>query len=62
MLFVAEIECDNEAFESSRPIEVARILRDLADRIANSSPDTLNFGLRDINGNQVGAAEFFPER
>jgi hypothetical protein len=61
MLFVAEIECDNAAFESNRPGEVARILRELADKIADSSENTLNFGLRDINGNQVGAAEFFPE-
>ncbi len=62
MLFVAEIECDNEAFESNRAVEVARILHDLADKIALSPADTLNFGLRDINGNQVGAAEFFPDR
>jgi hypothetical protein len=62
MLFVAEIECDNAAFEDNRAAEVARILRELADKIALSSPDALNFGLRDVNGNQVGAAEFFPER
>jgi hypothetical protein len=62
MLFVAEIECDNAAFEDNRAAEVARILRELADRVVDSSPDTLNFGLRDFNGNLVGAAEFFPER
>jgi hypothetical protein len=61
MLFVAEIECDNDTFEDNRAAEVARILRELADKIA-ASPDVLNFGLRDFNGNLVGAAELFPER
>lgn len=61
MLFVAEIECDNDTFEDNRAAEVARILRELADKIA-ASPDTLNYGLRDANGNMVGGAEFFPEQ
>lgn len=61
MLFVAEIECVNDTFEDNHAAEVAKILRELADKIA-ASPDTLNYGLRDSNGNMVGGAEFFPER
>ena len=61
MLFVLEIECDNDAFEN-RQAEVARILIAAADKIVSSPEDTLNFGLRDVNGNMVGAAEFFTEK
>ena len=61
MLFVLEIECDNATFEPNHAAEVARILNELAGKI-EASPDTLNYGLRDFNGNLVGGAEFFPER
>ena len=62
MLFVLEIECDNAAFESNRNTEVSRILNELAENISSKSDTILNFGLRDVNGNLVGAAEFFPDR
>jgi hypothetical protein len=54
--FVAEIETDNAAFEDgNRNLEVARILRVLAEQIENGSDGVT---LRDINGNRVGFAEF----
>ena len=61
MLFVLEIECDNAAFEN-RNAEVSRILNELVYKLTIEPEDTLNFGLRDVNGNLVGGAEFFPDR
>lgn len=47
-----EIDLGNAAFEGdNRPVEVARILRALADRIDTGATDGL---LHDINGNRVG--------
>lgn len=47
------IETDNAAFDDgNRDNEVARILREAADRIENGSQD--DFGLYDFNGNKVG--------
>lgn len=46
-----EFTTDNAAFEDDRAVEIARILRDLADKILlgrTSGP------IRDINGNRVG--------
>lgn len=62
MLFVLEIECDNAAFESNRNTEVSRILNELVAKLTVEPDTTLNYGLRDVNGNLVGAAEFFPDR
>jgi hypothetical protein len=62
MLFVLEIECDNAAFETNRNVEVSRILYELVSKLTSEPEDTLNFGLRNSNGNLVGAAEFFPDR
>lgn len=62
MLFVLEIECDNAAFESNRNVEVSRILNELVYKLTIEPDTTLNYGLRDTNGNLVGAAEFFPDR
>ena len=44
----------NAAFEEDKNAEIARILRDLADKIEN---DNIPVKLRDINGNTVGEVE-----
>lgn len=50
--FEAELVLDNAAFEGdNRAPAVARILRDLADRIETGATDGSLF---DINGNRVG--------
>lgn len=52
-----EIACDNAAFEDNRNAELARILRKLADQIAeepSTHPYDLERSLRDANGNKVG--------
>lgn len=52
------IDVDNDAFASgNRGVEVARILRDLADAAENGN-SSFNQKLRDINGNRVGYAEY----
>lgn len=64
MRFMLEIDCDNAAFGSTdltadgiseRNAEVARILREAADRIEGGA---LAVKLRDVNGNTVGQAGF----
>lgn len=57
MQFDLSIDCDNEAFTDDPTAEVARILRNLADRLTGASPDE-DYPLRDVNGNRVGKAEF----
>lgn len=57
MTFKVSIEMDNAAFEESSGVEVARILRSVADAI--DEQDVLpgfEMNLRDINGNKVGKA------
>lgn len=50
-----KIVMDNAAFEDSGGTELARILRDLADKSENSCLDAIkNSGVYDINGNKVG--------
>jgi hypothetical protein len=54
------IETDNAAFEDSPGAELARILREVADKLARHSevqPGD-SFKLRDLNGNTVGKADF----
>ena len=46
-----DIQCDNAAFEDNPEQEVARILKELAERIAYGLSDR---NLKDINGNTVG--------
>ena len=49
------LDTTNAAFEDNCPIEVARILRDLAARIENGLGSGLDRGtLLDSNGNAVG--------
>lgn len=53
-MFTLRIETDNEAFTDSPKAEIARILRETADRL--ESGRYVN-KLRDLNGNTVGSAE-----
>lgn len=54
--FHLSIEIDNAAFQDNNaPHEIARILREAADKIADGQ--TLG-KLRDINGNTVGAFNY----
>lgn len=51
------IRTKNAAFENHKSSEVARILRDLADRLDNADltyPQLDGTLLRDLNGNTVG--------
>jgi hypothetical protein len=62
MAISIKVKTDNAAFEDSPCAEVARILRDLADKLENFAPrgglpkEPCN--LRDINGNTVGHIKF----
>lgn len=50
-----EINCDNDAFGDTPGIEVANILRDIADRVEEGATAGSGF---DINGNTVGQYAF----
>lgn len=53
------IGLDNSAFEPQAGAEIARILRELAEKFeAGSDGGRGNRVIRDINGNRVGRAEF----
>lgn len=55
-MFKLEIETDNAAFEDGAELEIARILRNVAERLEYL--DGLREGnARDINGNRVGRWE-----
>lgn len=49
-----QIDMDNDAFESSRGEEAARILRQIAQRLEEPYASEGSFFVRDINGNRVG--------
>lgn len=53
------IACDNAAFEDDPGAEVARILHNLAERIANYGPIAPGdfWAIKDANGNKVGVAK-----
>lgn len=50
------IASDNAAFDPDPGAELARILRNLADRIETGTPG--RFTLHDVNGNRVGNASW----
>lgn len=55
--FKLNIELGNAAFDDGNEhAEVARILRELAQRMDYNEKDF--YALSDVNGNRVGAAEF----
>ena len=57
-----KLDCGNAAFGDddvmTRGAEVARILRETADRVEHGS---LGGNLFDMNGNRVGAHRFYPD-
>ncbi len=58
-VFKLEIECENDAFQHGEcPMEVARILKDLANYILRCNTEVTGINLRDLNGNTVGQASF----
>lgn len=54
-MFRIEIDTGNAAFEDVPGYEVARILRDLAERLTDAS--TGEGAVMDVNGNEVGTWE-----
>lgn len=57
MKAVIKVQMDNAAFdeEEGKTVELARILRKLADRLEEEMPDYfVGHSLYDTNGNQVG--------
>lgn len=59
-VFRLEIECENAAFDANPLPEIARILREAADRVDRASAAAGN--LRDSNGNKVGRFELADEQ
>lgn len=56
-MFTVSISTNGAAFEGNTEQEIARILRELAEKIEREGcPDVDNYPLRDTNGNKVGAA------
>lgn len=53
--FTLSINTSNAAFDDYEAHEVARILRELAQRLENNGMES-EIILRDINGNKVGTA------
>ena len=52
-LIQIEIRTENAAFDGQPELEIARILRLLADKIESTGLE--DYSLRDINGNTVGS-------
>ena len=58
-MFNFEINTDHDAFQDDNAHqEIARILRDLADKVEQSEFGVHNAKLRDINGNVVGCVKW----
>lgn len=57
-MFKLHFETDNEAFTDEASSEVARILRDLADKIEGPAGRFYSAPVRDINGNRIGSVDF----
>lgn len=60
MRYTIEIDTDNAAFEHQSGTEIARILRQLADRCGVYTEYPAVGSLRDLNGNIVGSALYGP--
>jgi hypothetical protein len=59
--FHVHMSTGNAAFEEDRPAEIARLLRELADRVVDRGPGPTGIlRLMDINGNRVGYATDSP--
>lgn len=51
MKFTLSFDCENAAFSDDAALEIARILREIANRVENG---TSGGTIRDINGNLIG--------
>jgi hypothetical protein len=60
MKVLIDIDCSNAAFEDFPDAEVARILREAADKVSGPKKVGDSFALRDINGNTVGSLRLVP--
>lgn len=60
-MFKLEFETGNAAFDDMPEIEVARILRQIADRIEGPAGRFYDAPVRDINGNRIGSVYFDAE-
>ena len=61
MRFEIYIHTDNAAFDNPPNVEVARILREVANSLDAGEDFHFYETLRDINGNDVGRAKFIEE-
>jgi hypothetical protein len=52
--FVLTINCENDAFQPDPTMELERLLRDIADRIAMGDVISTYRTIYDANGNDVG--------
>ena len=58
MSVAIRIKTDNAAFDGCRGYELARILRELAERLCFiAETGAVNFSMRDANGNTVGTCK-----
>lgn len=57
--YTVSMDTNNAAFDEDKSIEVARILRELADKIENNG--FYSYLLRDYNGNPVGKTGYFED-
>jgi hypothetical protein len=58
--FTLKIKCDNAAFDPEPGIELARILRTIADRVESEGTTELRGRAMDSNGNSVGEYKLTP--
>lgn len=58
MEFKLEMDCNNDAFAEDLEVELARILRDVANKVRAGHG---NGPVRDSNGNKVGSFEIIVE-
>lgn len=56
MSFSLEFETDNDAFAENPEIEIARILRAVADNVSGADGGYI----RDVNGNHIGTWDYTP--
>ncbi len=56
-MFIFKIETDNDAFREDDTAEIARLLREAADKLEEGQTAR---GVKDLNGNRVGQWEYTP--
>lgn len=61
-MFSLKIETSNAAFTDDPAAEIARALREVADKIEGAGGRFYSAPVRDVNGNRVGRIEFDAEQ